>query len=46
MVEHRVVKSPGSGSRLCGSGPDATLTRWGTLSAFLNSSASVSSTVE
>lgn len=35
-----VGKSTGSGLRLPGSGPDFTLTTWGTLGAFLNTFAS------
>lgn len=43
MAEHTVVKSNVSGVRLPGIDPHATLTRWGTFGAFLNTSASVSS---
>lgn len=44
MAEHTVVKSTVSGVRLPGSELHAILTRWETFGAFLNTSASVSST--
>lgn len=46
MAEHTVVKSTISGVRLPGADPHDTLTRWGSLSAFLSTSTSVSSTVD
>lgn len=45
-AEHTMVKGTGSGAKSPGSGPHTTFTSWGTFGMFLNTSASVSPTVE